>query len=278
MITPDPRVTLARADLAAAALEGLAPASRYAETISMRCARPVADLRRAPAADAEQRDQLLFGEAFDVLESVNGWAWGQARRDGYVGFVEAAALAPAGLAPTHRVGAVRAYGFAEPDYKSRAAGPLSLNALVRVERREGRYALAAGFGWMFEQQLSPIGRVEADFAAVAERFVGAAYLWGGREAQGVDCSGLVQQALFACGRGCPRDADLQEALGEPADPAALRRGDLVFWRGHVAIVLDAARIVHATAYHGAVVIEPLAEALARIEAAGVGRPTAYRRP
>jgi cell wall-associated NlpC family hydrolase len=112
---------------------------------------------------------------------------------------------------------------------------------------------------------------------VAERFVGAAYLWGGREAEGVDCSGLVQQAMLACGRACPRDTDLQAALGAPVAPGALRRGDLVFWRGHVAIMVDPARIVHANGHHAATVTEPLAEAIARIAAAGSGQPTAYRR-
>ncbi len=131
---------------------------------------------------------------------------------------------------------------------------------------------------MLEAQLAPLGRVETDFVAVAERFVGAAYLWGGREAGGVDCSGLVQQALFACGRACPRDADLQEDLGVAAAPDAPQRGDLVFWHGHVAIMLDEARIVHANGYHAAVAIEPLAEAIsAEYDGRRRGPAGGYRR-
>ncbi|MDR3512183.1 MAG: NlpC/P60 family protein [Caulobacteraceae bacterium] len=273
----DPRLTLARGDLAAAALEGIVPADRYATPLALACAVPATGLRRAPAPEAEQVDQLLFGEAFEVLDEAGGWAWGQARRDGYVGFVERAALDRPGPRPTHRVSALRAYAFAEPAIKSRASGPLSINALVALGQREGRFGHVEGLGWLFEHQLAPIGQVETDFVAIAERFVGAAYLWGGREAEGVDCSGLVQQALLACGCGCPRDTDLQQGLGAAVEASALRRGDLVFWRGHVAIMVDASRIVHANGHHAAVVIEPLAEATARIFAAGSGQPIAYRR-
>jgi cell wall-associated NlpC family hydrolase len=130
---------------------------------------------------------------------------------------------------------------------------------------------------MAAEHLAPIGVFETDWAGVAERFLGAPYLWGGRESLGLDCSGLVQQALNACGLACPRDADQQAGLGHEIDRSAFARGDLVFWKGHVAIGLDETRIVHANGFHMAVAIEPLETALSRIEAAGVGRPTALRR-
>ncbi len=277
MSARDPRLTLARPDLAAASLEGLVRAERYAPTTVLACATPAAAIRRTPGQGAEQLDQLLFGEVFEVLEAVDGWAWGQARRDGYVGFVACANLtAPASL-PTHRVSALRAYAFSEPSIKARPWGLLSMNALVAIEAREGRFARAEGSGWLVESQLAPIGQVETDLAGVAERFVGAAYQWGGRESQGLDCSGLVQQAHFACGRSCPRDTDQQAALGRPIEPSALRRGDLVFWRGHVGLMLDEARLLHANAHHMAVTIEPLAVAIARTATTETGAPTGYRR-
>jgi cell wall-associated NlpC family hydrolase len=194
-----------------------------------------------------------------------------------MGYVEAACLAPTGLAPTHRIAAIRTYAFAEPSIKSRALGPFSINSLAHVEAQHGRLAKLAGSGWVTVEHLAPVGEFEDDVAAVAERFVGAPYLWGGRESLGLDCSGLVQQALFACGRACPRDTDQQQAMGEAIAPADFGRGDLVFWRGHVAMGVDAERIVHANGHHMATVIEPLADAIARIAAAGVGEPTAYRR-
>lgn len=278
-MTFDPRVTAARPDLASRGLEGMVRASAYVDPRPARIVVPATALRPAPNPAAEQWDQLLFGEVFDVLEVSAGFAWGQARRDGYVGFVEAADLGPVEHASTHRVSAIRTYAFAEPDIKSRAFGPYSLNALVTVTSLEGRFARSDEDGpWFVASHLSSIGRFEADPVAVALRFLGAPYLWGGRESLGVDCSGLVQQAMLACGRACPRDTDQQQGLGAVVSAADLRRGDLVFWRGHVAIMLDATQILHANAYHMATAVEPLAEAVARIEGAGSGPPTAYRRP
>ena len=274
----DPRLTPLRDGVAARSLEGLVPAEVYLDPQPLRCAVPAAAIRRAPDPGAEQMDQLLFGEAFDTLEEeAHGFVWGQARRDGYVGFVEAAALVPAGPAPTHRISAIRTYAFAEASIKTRAFGPFSLNGLVTVEAVEGRLARVAGAGWMAAEHLSPIGVFARDPAAVAERYLGAPYLWGGRESLGLDCSGLVQQALLACGIACPRDADMQQKLGREIGRAEFARGDLVFWKGHVAMGLDAQRIIHANAHHMAVAIEPLDEGIERIKAAGSGEPTGFRR-
>lgn len=273
----DPRITPWRDGIAARSLEGVLEAEVYLDPKAMGCMAAAAPIRSAPDANSEQMDQLLFGERFEVLEEEGAWVFGQAARDGYVGFVEASALAPAGAMPTHRVAALRTYAFAEASIKSRALGPYSINSLVTVEAVEGQLAKVAGAGWMTAAHLSPIGVFEDDWAAVAERFVGAPYLWGGRESLGLDCSGLTQQALFACGRACPRDTDQQQALGLEIDAEAFDRGDLVFWKGHVALGLGDGRIVHANGHHMAAVIEPLAEAIARIDAAGSGQPTSYRR-
>ena len=277
MSSGDRRLTLLRDGLADRRLEGLVAADRFADVTPMQVSAPVAGLRKAPAADAEQEDQLLFGEAFDVLFETGDFAFGQARRDRYVGYVQIEALSAPVLAPEHRVSALRSYAFAEPDIKSAIVGLYSLNALVTVQAREGRFVKGARTGWFVEHHLAPIGRFETDYVAVAERFLGAPYQWGGRESLGLDCSGLIQQALYACGRACPRDTDLQRGFFPEIAEGDRRRGDLVFWKGHVAILLDPDTILHANAHHMAVAIEPLAEAIARIEAAGVGAPLGYRR-
>ena len=274
----DPRTTPLRDGIASRALEGVVSAEVYLDPKVRVCAAPAAGVHRAPDAASEQMDQLLFGETFEVIEEEGAFLWGQARRDGYVGFVAASALAAPGPEPTHRVCAIRTYAFAGPSIKTQAFGPYSLNCLVAVESVENRLAKVAGAGWMAVEHLSPIGIFETDMAAVAERFVGAPYLWGGRESLGVDCSGLSQAALFACGKACPRDADQQAEMGRAIDRQDFARGDLVFWRGHMAIGVDETRIVHANGHHMAVAIEPLDEAIARIDAAGVGQPTAFRRP
>ena len=270
----DTRLTLVRDGVAARSLEGVVPAIRYVDTMVRQTMVPSAPLRRAPSSSAEQLDQLLFGELFEVLDEADGWAFGQARRDGYVGYVQAAELGEMSSPPTHSVRALRTYGYSEPSIKSAPVGLYSMNALIAVEEREGRFLKSSG-GWFIEEHLAPLDQQAADFVAVAERFVGTPYYWGGRESLGLDCSGLVQQALYAAGRDCPRDSDLQAVMGEPVE--TLRRGDLVFWRGHVAIMVSDTEIIHANAYYMAVVIEPLAEAIARTISRGGGEPTGYRR-
>ena len=284
----DPRGVLARDGMAAARLEGILPARRYVSTTRRRIVAPVAPLRRAPRLEAEQLSQLLFGETVEVLDVAEGYAFAQSGRDGYVGYVDADCLDPpstgspsAGTASGEadlRVAVLRTYAFTEPSIKSLPQGLYSLNALITPQAREGRFVKARDGGWFIAEHLAPLDRFETDPVAVAERFIGTPSLWGGNESLGLDCSGLVQQVLRACGLACPRDSDQQMALGIPIDPeAGLMRGDLVFWRGHVGFLADSNALLHANGHHMAVVVEPLDEAIRRIEAAGSGRPTAWRR-
>lgn len=250
--------------------EGVVAAARYVEPQPRVCAAWEAPLLSGPDPAAEQADQLLHGEPFAVLAARDGYAYGEAGRDGYVGWVREAALAPPAAAPTHRVTALRTYVFSRPALKSAPLGQVSLNALLVGGAVEHGFLAAAG-GWVWAAHAAPIGeRFETDPAAVAERYLGAPYRWGGRDSLGLDCSGLVQQALYACGRGCPRDSGEQRALGRSVPRAEARRGDLAFWRGHVGIMLDADRLLHANAHHMAVAVEPLDGADARIAAAGGG--------
>jgi len=282
---PDPRLTLAlRADqgqafdLADVALEGRVAAARYRTPEPMQVVAPACGLRRSPDASAEQMDQLLFGERFDALTTRDGFVYGQARRDGYVGWAPQEALSAAGAAPTHWVRALRTYVFPQASIKTPPSFCLSTNALVTVETVEGRFAKLADGGWAPAGHLAALGEVERDPAAVALRYQGAPYLWGGRDSVGLDCSGLVQQSLYACGLFAPRDSDMQATLGASIDHMNdLARNDLVFWRGHVGLMLDGETLIHANAYHMAVAVEPLAEAVWRIGAAGGGEPTALRR-
>jgi hypothetical protein len=222
-------------------------------------------------------DQLLFGEVFDTLEEESGFVFGQSARDGYVGWILRASLAAEVLAPTHFVSAPRTYAFAEPSIKSRANGLIGLGSLVTVLEERAPLSRIARQGWIASGHLTPMGRTLGDPAAVAESLIGAPYLWGGRDGLGLDCSGLVQQAFVACGLALPRDTDQQQAAGAPIGRDALRRSDLVFWSGHVAMMLDSTHIIHANAHHMAVAVERLDEASARIAAMGVGDPTAFRR-
>jgi cell wall-associated NlpC family hydrolase len=264
-----------RDGVAARALQGIIPATRHVETFPRQTRVPCTAVRRAPAADAEQLDQLLFGEVYEVLDETAGWAFGQAARDGYVGYVDASMLGASPIAPTHTVRALRSYGYAAPSIKSAPTGLYSMNTLLTETGRDGRFVNTAA-GWFVADHLAPVEDVETDLVSVALRFVGTPYHWGGRESLGLDCSGLVQQSFYACGRLCPRDSDQQAALGEAIDLP--RRGDLAFWPGHVAIFTGPDEIVHASGHHMAVVVEPLAEATARIARQGSGAPPFFRRP
>lgn len=270
----DPRLTPARADLAAKFLEGELKAARFVEGRECEIIEPHAPLRREPWPDASLLTEALKGERATIYdENEEGWAWGQLKADGYVGWFPTSALAPPGAPPTHRVSALRTLVFPGPSIKLPPLEALPLGARIAVARVEERLAVTAAGGYIPAAHLRPIDEYEADFVAVAERFVGVPYLWGGKTALGLDCSGLVQIALSACGIVCPRDSDMQEAalgslVATVADFSDLARGDLVFWKGHVAIVREPGSLIHANAFRMAVTIEPIAEAVARIRAAG----------
>lgn len=268
---PDPRLTPARADLAAAELEGRVEAMRFVTGASRRVAVPVAALRRRPAGDAPLDTEALFGESVRVFEEdAEGWSWVQLEADRYVGYVPSEALAAPGPAPTHKVAALRTFVFPGPDIKLPPREALVMGSRVTVRDLTGGFAVTAE-GYLPAAHVAPLAEHEADFVAVAERFLGVPYLWGGRSSLGLDCSGLVQTALAATGVAAPRDSDMQEkAVGQevPLD-APPRRGDLLFWPGHVGIAADGATLLHANAFHMAVAREPIADALARIAAAGL---------
>jgi cell wall-associated NlpC family hydrolase len=270
----DPRITPARPDLAAKHLEGKVTAARFVEGEVREVVDPQAPVRRDPAPDAPLDTEALKGERVTVYETdQEGWVWGQLHYDGYVGWLPAAALGTAGPAPTHKVAALRTLVFPGPDIKLPPLAALPLGARLTIIRSEQRFAMTTDGGYLPAGHLVPIDAAERDFVAVAERFLGAPYLWGGKTSLGLDCSGLVQVALTACGVACPRDSDMQEqalgaAVAAKADFTNLRRGDLIFWKRHVAIVRDPEMLVHANAFHMAVAIEPLAEAIARIRAGG----------
>ena len=283
----DPRLTPARPDLAAAHLRGRIVAGRYAQGTLMRVVSTHTALRRAPRSDASLDTELLAGEAFIAYETdENGFAWGQSVGDGYVGYVAREDLDPQAPEPTHRVTALRSPLYPGPSLRLPTQLFLSLNARLHVAAVEGAYARidcgSHGGGYVHTAHIAPLDALEEDPVTVAERFLHTPYLWGGRTSIGLDCSGLVQLSLAAAGIYAPRDADMQEArLGEPLaidDALAhLRRGDLVFWKGHVGIMCDGETLLHSNGHHMAVAREPLAKARARIAENSYGPITSIRR-
>jgi len=269
----DPRLTPARPDLAAKYLEGRIEARRFVTGEAFEISDSIAPLRGAPSSDAMLLTQALMGERVTIYDrNGEGFAWSQLNSDGYVGWLPDRALARPAAAPTHKITALRTFAFPGPSIKLPPVDTLVMGAAVTVIRDDGVFAVTRGGWYLPRQHVGPIDRHVDDFVAVAEQFAGTPYLWGGKSSLGIDCSGLVQVALNAAGIGCPRDSDMQQdGLGRALDATEsrkLRRGDLMFWNGHVAIARDADTIVHANAHHMATTIENTSEAIARIKAAG----------
>ncbi|WP_321500015.1 NlpC/P60 family protein [Breoghania sp.] len=285
-VPADRRVTPWRPDLAAAHLRERYEAQRYVEGRPARVVVGSAPMRRDPDLSCSLDTELLFGETVTVYEERAGWAWVQNGYDDYVGWVRADALGPVGSHPTHRLSVLRSFLYPEAELRAPALSYLSLGARVcvvdEVEKRGTRYAVLADGSAVIARHLVPDTHFADDWVSVAESFVGVPYLWGARTSIGLDCSALVQIALAESGMFCPRDSDMQErSLGDALDISnglpGLKRGDLVFWKGHVGIMVDSDILLHANGHTMTTSKEPLAGAMRRIAANEYGAVTAVRR-
>lgn len=272
----DRRLTPANDRVAHVSLRGRVGTARFVEGEAASVALPLADLLAAPGGARDR--QLLMGEEVLVLDRHQGFAFLRAATDGYCGYVAEAALGPF-HAPTHWIATPASHLYPAPDMKQREVAGVSFGARLTITAEHPKFLETESGLFVPRPHLRPMGQLMDDPAWVAEMFLGTPYLWGGNSRAGLDCSGLVQASLLACGIACPGDSDLQQAvLGRPMPRGeAPRRGDLLFWPGHVALVADAGRLLHANAFHMAVSYEPLDAALARIVAQGGGPVSAHRR-
>jgi cell wall-associated NlpC family hydrolase len=264
----DPRLHAYRHDLAAASLQDKVRAQRYTQGEVRQVAAPSAPIRVAPRFDAHLATEALSGELLTVYDTRDGWAWVQLHEDGYVGYTTLDTLSSVIEDNTHRVSARLTYIYPAPDMKAPPITKLSFSSTVApIGKQEGRFAELSRGGFIFVDHLVGIRERAKDFVRVAERLVGVPYLWGGKTTLGIDCSGLVQIALQAAGVPCLRDSDMQlESAGEPQDPAnldAIQRGDLLFWKGHVAIAQSGDWMIHASGHHMEVVVEQIRRAVER---------------
>ena len=263
----DKRLHVYRPDLADARLEGQVEARRFVSGTAMQFVAPCTPVHRAPQTDVMQLTQTLMGETALVFEDTNGWAWAQLDHDQYVGYVRSESLSTTIHPTTHRVNVASTLIYPKPDLKTQPAIFIPMNAKLAVIGEQGHYSELATGGFVFTKHMSA-DFAQSDYVAIAEKFLNVTYLWGGKTQSGLDCSGLVQTALHACGISCPRDADMQEKeLGTALqinDLDGLKRGDLVFWEGHVGIMYDESNLIHSNGFHMQTVIEPLKLAATRI--------------
>lgn len=280
MTTLDRRLHAFRPDLADEALQGQVTAERFVSGEPARVVAPVAALRRLPDPVSGIDTELLLGETVHVFERKDGWLWVQADHDGYVGYMlEAEVGAPEEA--THIVRVQRTFLYPEPELRRPPAASLSMGSRVRIvgeaETRGTRYLTLADGRALVASHCAPLAqRVEDDYVEIAARFLGTPYLWGGRSGFGIDCSALVQISLMMVGQTAPRDSDMQVAMGTEIGREELRRGDLVFWKGHVGIMEDEHTLLHSNGHSMTVAREGFEAAVERIGWL-YGLPTACRR-
>jgi len=282
----DRRLNAYRPDLADERLSGKVEASRFTAGTLMQVSASVVDLRSEPRPDSGPQTQIIFGDLVRVFEEQDGWSWVQAERDGYTGYVSSASLEKPGADATHMVIVPRTFIYPGSDLRFPHTKALSLGSRVRIvgsaETRGTQYALLENGEALIASHLAPLGQHAADYVAVAETLLHTPYLWGGTSSFGIDCSGIVQLSMWVSGRKVLRDSDMQQnTLGEIIEPDAdysnLKRGDLVFWKGHVAICAAPDMLIHASGHTMTVTLEPLKDAIKRI-AYLYDLPTLIRRP
>ena len=260
----DTRITPIRRDLASTAYKAIVKRKKYvtAKLATVKSAfTPLYSNKGSKLST-----QLLYGEECDVFETKNGWSWIQSRRDNYVGYTPTIHLTRKIYKPNSKVISLRTVIYTKPDIKSVTKGYLSFNSLVEVIKIKGKYSLIKNLGWCPSLDLVKIKSSKFNHIDLSKQYLDTPYLWGGRDSMGIDCSGLVQNLHQINNRPFPRDTDMQEIFvtKEVKYEKDLKAGDLVFWKGHVAMMIDNSNIIHANAFHMKTAIEPLSTAKKRI--------------
>lgn len=291
MSTLDRRLHAFRDDLADERLKDRVDAANYVAGTAFIVSTPTAPIHRTPDSTSTMETEALMGETFTVFDQSGAWCWGQLQSDNYVGYMLASNLVSkdSAVSANAQIVVQRSFIYPKAELRDPPLMQLSMSAQLRMngtaETRGTQYqfvTLPGGVeGAVIARHVQPLDKRDTDWVSCAEQFLHVPYLWGGRSSIGLDCSALVQIARQTCGKSTLRDSDMQGKMGHElelnADFSGLQRGDLIFWPGHVAIMLDATNIIHTNGFHMATAIESLAQAEARI-AAHYGKISHAMRP
>lgn len=264
-----------RDDLAAQYLKGQVNAGNFVAPKLHQIKCDYAYLKTAPDTSSPNVSEVFFGELVDIYEIKNDFAWVQLKRDNYVGYLPFECVSTEIIEANKKINTIRSFAFSIPKVQGEIKNILPLNSLVKAtDRVENGFVYCDGLGFIYLKHLCDLDEYAANPVELAKYFLKTPYAWGGRQALGIDCSGLIQTIHEACGINLPRDARMQEKMGELIIPSPdfsnLKAGDLLFWQGHVAMMIDNENIIHANSFHMCVEIEPLAQTIKRYDGLGLG--------
>ena len=230
-------------------------------------------MKLEPFVNSPLETECLFGETVEVLDEDLDWVYCKLITDNYHGWVKKNNIAKFKKA-THRVFNIRTFIYNDADLKSNIALYLPMGANLVVEKIYSEWAKIIYLvderikvGYVPAQHIVELQHKVSDWVAIAQSLEGTPYNWGGRDTIGLDCSALLQLTYQTYGQAIGRNTSDQVKLDKPIidNISDLKRGCVIFWKGHVGIMINKVNCIHANAFHMKTVTEPLIDIICRMD-------------